>query len=64
MREAPLDPFQHKLAPSVQAVYKSASKLISGMRGLYQAHPQVAYEQWWMWTSLFSACVSDLERRP
>ncbi|KZP23764.1 hypothetical protein FIBSPDRAFT_1042620 [Athelia psychrophila] len=57
VREAPLDPFQHKLAPSVRAAYKSATQLVSIMRGLHQAHPQVTHEQWWIWTALFSACV-------
>ncbi|KZP23765.1 hypothetical protein FIBSPDRAFT_736809, partial [Athelia psychrophila] len=57
VREAPLDPFQHKLAPSVRAAYKSATHLVSATRGLHQAHPQVTHEQWWIWTSLFSACV-------
>ncbi|KZP23748.1 hypothetical protein FIBSPDRAFT_444886 [Athelia psychrophila] len=57
LREEPLDPFQHKLAPSVQAAYKSATQLVSSMRGLHEAHPQVAHDQWWLWTALFSACT-------
>ncbi|KZP23763.1 hypothetical protein FIBSPDRAFT_889299 [Athelia psychrophila] len=57
VREAPLDPFQHKLAPSVRAAYKSATRLVSLMSGLHQAHPQVTHEQWWLWPSVFSACV-------
>ncbi|KZP23738.1 hypothetical protein FIBSPDRAFT_951653 [Athelia psychrophila] len=57
MREEPVDIFQHKLAPSVRAAYKSATQIVSGMRGLYLAHPQVAHDQWWLWTSLFSACI-------
>ncbi|KZP23762.1 hypothetical protein FIBSPDRAFT_930268 [Athelia psychrophila] len=57
VREAPLDPFKHKLAPSVRAAYESATQLVSAMRGLHQAHPQVTHEQWWIWTSVFSACV-------
>ncbi|KZP31647.1 hypothetical protein FIBSPDRAFT_925510 [Athelia psychrophila] len=50
LREEHLDLFKNKLAPSVLAAYKSATQIVS-------AHPQVAYDQWWLWTSLFSACA-------
>ncbi|KZP23741.1 hypothetical protein FIBSPDRAFT_1042603 [Athelia psychrophila] len=57
VREKPLDLLKHKMAPSVRAAYKSAAQLVSGMQGLHQAHPQVTYEQWWIWPSLYSACI-------
>ncbi|KZP26960.1 hypothetical protein FIBSPDRAFT_948931 [Athelia psychrophila] len=57
VREEPLDLLKHKMAPSVRAAYKSAAQLVSGMRDLHQAHPQVTYEQWWLWPSLYSACI-------
>lgn len=59
MRAEPLDPLQHKYAFSVQAVYASARRLILGMQGLCFYHRSAARRQWFLWSSMFSGCVSN-----
>ncbi|KAG1760121.1 hypothetical protein EDD22DRAFT_980737 [Suillus occidentalis] len=51
IREAPVNPLQHKYAPSVLAVYRSACRLISSLNGLYRDRT------WFFWSAIFSACI-------
>lgn len=46
LREAPKNPIGHKYSPSVIAAYRSARKLISILRGLYLAHPELTSITW------------------
>ncbi|KAG1769517.1 hypothetical protein EV702DRAFT_1140943 [Suillus placidus] len=57
VREAPANPLQHKYAPSVLAVYRSACRLISSLNGLYRVHSQPTDRTWFFWSSVFSACI-------
>ncbi|OJA10707.1 hypothetical protein AZE42_01058 [Rhizopogon vesiculosus] len=57
IRESPDNPLQHKYAPSVLAVYRSACRLISGLKGLYQVHPHPTSRTWFFWSSVFAACI-------
>ncbi|KAG1814545.1 fungal-specific transcription factor domain-containing protein [Suillus variegatus] len=56
-REAPTNPLQHKYAPSVLAVYRSACRLISSLNGLYRVHSQPTDRTWFFWSAIFSACI-------
>ncbi|KAG2157850.1 uncharacterized protein EDB93DRAFT_1078285 [Suillus bovinus] len=56
-REAPANPLQHKYAPSVLAVYRSACRLISSLNGLYRVHSQPTDQTWFFWSAIFSACI-------
>ncbi|KAJ8586898.1 hypothetical protein M405DRAFT_874860 [Rhizopogon salebrosus TDB-379] len=56
IREAPANPLQHKYAPSVLAVYRSACRLISSLGGLYQVHPHPTSREWFFWSGFFAAC--------
>lgn len=57
IREAPVNPLQHKYAPSVLAVYRSACRLISSLNGLYRVHSQPTDRTWFFWSAIFSACI-------
>ncbi|KAG1746653.1 uncharacterized protein EDB91DRAFT_1118207 [Suillus paluster] len=57
IREAPVNPLQHKYAPSVLAVYRSACRLISSLKGLYRVHPYPTNRAWFFWSAIFSACI-------
>ncbi|OAX39813.1 hypothetical protein K503DRAFT_54027 [Rhizopogon vinicolor AM-OR11-026] len=57
IRESPDNPLQHKYAPSVLAVYRSACRLISGLKGLYRVHPYPTSRTWFFWSSVFAACI-------
>ncbi|KZP14746.1 hypothetical protein FIBSPDRAFT_921339 [Athelia psychrophila] len=58
IHEEPLNPLKHKYGPSVMASYRSAYRMISGLRDLYDHGPEIAKQQRYFWSSLFSACVS------
>ncbi|KAG2364127.1 hypothetical protein BDR07DRAFT_1482839 [Suillus spraguei] len=57
IRDAPANPLQHKYAPSVLAVYRSACRLISSLNGLYRVHSQPTDKTWFFWSAIFSACI-------
>ncbi|KAG1741151.1 hypothetical protein EDB19DRAFT_739063 [Suillus lakei] len=57
IRDAPANPLQHKYAPSVLAVYRSACRLISSLKGLYRVHSQPTDRTWFFWSAIFSACI-------
>ncbi|KAG1876498.1 hypothetical protein DFJ58DRAFT_178328 [Suillus subalutaceus] len=57
IREAPVNPLEHKYAPSVLAVYRSACRLISSLNGLYRVHSQPTDRTWFFWSAIFSACI-------
>ncbi|KAG2344031.1 hypothetical protein BDR05DRAFT_1019117 [Suillus weaverae] len=57
VREAPANPLQHKYAPSVLAVYRSACRLISSLNGLYRVHSKPTDRTWFFWSTVFSACI-------
>ncbi|KAH7914825.1 fungal-specific transcription factor domain-containing protein [Hygrophoropsis aurantiaca] len=57
IRGMPDNPLGHKYAPSVLAVYRSASRLISSLKGLYAVHPIPTSQQWFFWSGIFSACI-------
>ncbi|KAG2145129.1 hypothetical protein DEU56DRAFT_194357 [Suillus clintonianus] len=57
VREAPANPLKHKYAPSVLAVYRSACRLISSLKGLYRVHPHPTDRTWFFWSAIFSACI-------
>ncbi|KZP31693.1 hypothetical protein FIBSPDRAFT_1037264 [Athelia psychrophila] len=57
IREEPLNPLKHKYAPSVMASYRSAYRMICGLRDLYAVHPETTNQQHYFWAILFSACV-------
>ncbi|KAG0709249.1 fungal-specific transcription factor domain-containing protein [Suillus ampliporus] len=57
IREAPVNPLQHKYAPSVLAVYRSACRLISSLKGLYRVHPHPTNRTWFFWSPIFSSCI-------
>jgi hypothetical protein len=57
IREAPANPLQHKYAPSVLAVYRSACRLISSLNGLYRVHSKPTDRTWFFWSAIFSACI-------
>ena len=52
------DPLQTKYGPSVMAVTRSACLIISSLRGLYGAHPDLAPKQPFFWYGAFSSIVS------
>lgn len=58
IRAEPADPLNHKFGPSVLATYRSATTLISTLRSLYAVHQNMASEQWFFWSGVFSSCVS------
>ncbi|KAH7923981.1 hypothetical protein BV22DRAFT_1167136 [Leucogyrophana mollusca] len=57
IRGASDNPLAHKYAPSVLATYRSASRLISSLQGLYAIHPIPMGRQWFFWSGIFSACI-------
>ncbi|KZP31694.1 hypothetical protein FIBSPDRAFT_775692 [Athelia psychrophila] len=57
IHEEPLNPLKHKYAPSVMASYRSAHRMICGLRDLYAIHPETTNQQHYFWATLFSACV-------
>lgn len=58
IRAEPMNPLQHKYGQSVVAVYKSAFRLIAGLKGLFDVHPYLCSRQWFFWSGIFSSCVS------
>ncbi|KAL1700938.1 hypothetical protein EV121DRAFT_213170 [Schizophyllum commune] len=44
-------------APSFLATYRSATRLVRGMRSVHAVHPEMTERQWHFWTSVFSACL-------
>lgn len=58
IRAEPADPLNHKFGPSVLATYRSATTFISTLRSLYAVHPNIAGQQWFFWSGVFSSCVS------
>lgn len=62
IRAEPLDPLRHNYAPSVLATYRSACRLISGLKGLYGVHPRLCSRQWFFWSGIFSSCVSGITK--
>ncbi|KAF7430501.1 hypothetical protein PC9H_006209 [Pleurotus ostreatus] len=51
------DPLKHQFAQSVLATYRSACRIISSLRGLYEVHKGDATNCWFFWSSVFSACI-------
>lgn len=58
IRAEPADPLNHKFGPSVLATYRSATTFISTLRSLYAVHPNIAGQEWFFWSGVFSSCVS------
>lgn len=52
------DPLKTKYGASVMAACRSACLLLSSLRSLYGAHPQLASRQTFFWSGAFSAVVS------
>jgi hypothetical protein len=57
-REMPQDPLQHSFAPSVLAIFRSATQMINSLKSLYALHSDAASQVWFFWSGIFSACVS------
>ncbi|PFH46879.1 hypothetical protein AMATHDRAFT_68883 [Amanita thiersii Skay4041] len=57
IRQDSENPLRHKFAPSVLATFRSACRLISGLRGLYGLHPQVTSQCWFFWSGIYSSCI-------
>lgn len=57
IRQDSENPLRHPYAPSVLATYRSASRLISALKGLYGLHPQMAGQVWFFWSGIYSACI-------
>lgn len=53
----PLNPLKHKYGPSVMASYRSAYKIMSGLRDLHAIHPKPTSKLDYHWAVMFSACV-------
>lgn len=51
---------RHKYAPSVVAVFLSASRMIATVQDLYQREPQLTARILGYWSNAFSAAVSFL----
>jgi hypothetical protein len=47
----------HKYAPSVVAVFLSASRMITIVQDLYEQEPQLTARILWYWSNAFSAAV-------
>ncbi|KAK7466490.1 hypothetical protein VKT23_005212 [Stygiomarasmius scandens] len=51
------DVLQHEYAPSVLAVYRSACRLITSLKGLYPNHPKPTSKCWFFWSGYLSSCI-------
>jgi len=49
---------RHKHAPSVVAVFMSASRMIATVQELFQQEPEKTARIMWYWSNAFSATVS------
>ncbi|THH10738.1 hypothetical protein EW145_g1121 [Phellinidium pouzarii] len=52
-----VDPLKTKYGASVMAACRSACLLLSSLRSLYGAHPNLAVKQSFFWSGAFSACI-------
>ncbi|KAJ3497925.1 hypothetical protein NLJ89_g10285 [Agrocybe chaxingu] len=57
IRQMPKNPLQHKYATSVMSTFRSARRVIAGLRGVYPISPRVVSCNWFFWSCTFSACV-------
>jgi hypothetical protein len=57
IRESSANPLKHEYAPSVLATFRSASRIISSLKGLYAVHPVLTSRVWFFWSGTFSSCV-------
>ncbi|CAA7267393.1 unnamed protein product [Cyclocybe aegerita] len=57
IRQMPKNPLLHKYATSVMSTFRSARRVIAGLRGVYPISPRVVSCNWFFWSCTFSACV-------
>ncbi|KAF8582790.1 hypothetical protein K439DRAFT_131977 [Ramaria rubella] len=53
----PENPFEDKYAASVLAAFRSASRIIAGVRDISHRYMTVVSRTWWFWQNLFSAGI-------
>ena len=52
------DPLEHQFRGSILAVYNGAIRLSRALRDLSHIHPCFISKFWYLWSAMFSACVS------
>ncbi|THU99159.1 hypothetical protein K435DRAFT_828264 [Dendrothele bispora CBS 962.96] len=52
-----VDILQHEYTPSVLAIYRSACRLITSLKGLYPNHPEPTSKCWFFWSGILSSCI-------
>ncbi|KZP08682.1 hypothetical protein FIBSPDRAFT_1052268 [Athelia psychrophila] len=57
IHEEPINPLKHEYGPSVMASYRSAYRMVCGLKDLYDDHQETAKQQRYFWSGMFSACV-------